>query len=479
MGSVDRTTDTLPFRVILGALIAILLTAMLSVSCACDVEEDASVQLSLAKAVSDALGENVQVKQQESSYQDALSGLRTSGFKTSFGWGTDARVDRWPGDSDVSGVVFGDVTYESFGGTQATVDFTPLGLGTERGAFGLTFRHPLMRGSGVLSSKADRVAGARSNVSVQDKQRFLTRQAKVVEAVRAYYQAVLSRDQVTVQERAVDNAETALRGAEARLREGMVAGIEAYRAKIQVSQTKDALNRVVKNGRDAMDRLMVAIGSGVGGTPVLTDAVPEVEPDVPDLAKAIETALANRGELFVFDQQISDQERKLALAADELRPSLYAVAGYSSMSSDRGLVTGSALRLGDFTAGFEMRFPVDRRSIREDRDIATRGLDILQQLRTYRMEQITEDVRQACRSVERSRKSLGILGDNLEDAQENLRLARLMVTEGVGSNRDVLDAQSALTRAESGLLAAKVDLYLATLDLEYSKGEDLTKIGLQ
>ena len=478
MGSINRTTDTLPFRIVLGAVIALLLTALLSVFCACSAEEEPPAQLSLADALANALGSHPRLKQQEATYEDALSGLRTSSFKTSFGWGTDARLDRWPGDSDVSGVVFGDLTYESFGGTQASLEFTPLGLGTERGAMGVTVRHPLMRGSGVLSSKADLVAGARTNVSIQEKELYLTTQARVMDVVRAYYHAVLSRDQVEVQKDAVGYAEKALELAQKRVEARLVAGIEEYRAKIQVKQTEDALNRLEQKTREDMDRLMVAIGSGVGQSYVLTDTVPEVDLDkLPDLASTMKTALANRGELFAFDQQISEQQRKLALAADELRPSLYAVAGYSSLSRDTGLVSRSALELGNFIAGFEMRFPVDRRTIREDRDVAKRGLEIMQQLRTYRMEQIAEEVRQAHRSVERSRNSLEILTGNLKAAKKSLDDANTMLLEGLVSNREVLDAQKAQTNAESGLLAAKTDLYLATLDMKYYMGEDLTTIG--
>ncbi len=474
MGSVN----TLQSRTILTVLLAMMLTALLSASCGCDAVKEPPAQLSVAEAVSMALGENIHLKQQESSYKDALSGLRTSRIKTTLGWGTDARVNRYPSESDASGVVFGDMTYKSLGGTEATVDFTPLGLGTERGAFGVTLRHPLMRGSGELSSRADRLASAVSSVSVQEKQLFLTRQAKVMEVVRSYYQAVLARDQVVVQEAAVATAEESLRAARIRVREGIVAGIERERADLQVQRAREQLNRANQSARDAIDRLMVAIGSGVGHTPELTDSVPDADlKAVPDVATAIETALEKRGELFTMDRQISDQERRFALASDELRPSLYAVAGYSSSNADVGLVTGSALEFGNLMAGFELRFPTDRRTLSENRDNVKRDLDVLRQLRIYRMEEIAEDVRQAHRAVERAQRSLTILTDSLEISKKELYAANRRVEVGESSNRDVLDAQNSVTDAETGLLSAKLDLYLATLDLEYSMGEDLTKIG--
>jgi outer membrane protein TolC len=52
-----------------------------------------------------------------------------------------------------------------------------------------------------------------------------------------------------------------------------------------------------------------------------------------------------------------------------------------------------------------------------------------------------------------------------------------MVEEGIDDNRIVLDAQDSLTQVESGLLSARVDLYLANINLRYAMGQDLTDMG--
>jgi outer membrane protein TolC len=58
-------------------------------------------------------------------------------------------------------------------------------------------------------------------------------------------------------------------------------------------------------------------------------------------------------------------------------------------------------------------------------------------------------------------------------AEENLRLSQRMMEEDLGTIRDVLDAQASLTRVEGGRLSALVDLYLASVNLKHSMGEDL------
>ena len=165
------------------------------------------------------------------------------------------------------------------------------------------------------------------------------------------------------------------------------------------------------------------------------------------------------------------------MSKDKLRPRLDVVAGFNSTSPDSGLIGKSLYDLGAFTAGLEYHVPMDKRSLIEDQNTAQSSLDVLRKLRLFQMDQVAESVRNAYRAVEASKVSVEILGQNVKVAQDNLALAQEMLDEGLDDNRNVLDGQDALTRAESGLLSAKVDLYLATVNLKYAMGEDLATIG--
>ncbi|MCL5105556.1 MAG: TolC family protein, partial [Armatimonadetes bacterium] len=212
-------------------------------------------------------------------------------------------------------------------------------------------------------------------------------------------------------------------------------------------------------------------------TPELTDSVPEVSVQLRPLGEAIDTALSNRTELSVYDIQLSEQARKLAMRDDKLRPSLDVVAGFNSISPDTGLISRSLYDLGSFISGIEYRLPIDRRAALEDREITERELDVMHRMRVYQMERIAQEVRNAYRSFEASKSSVDILGRNLETAKKNLESAQTMVDEGLDDNRNLLEAQRSLTETETGLLSAKVELYLAGINLKYAMGEDITVIG--
>jgi outer membrane protein len=441
--------------------------------------EEPVTRLSLNDALSKALGTNPNILQSDVTRLSSLSNLKIAGITTTYGIGSRAAVEHTPGDNEFSARAFGSIDYENTLGTQATASFSPFGLGSERGAISIDIRHPLMSGRGALSKKSDTLAGARSDASVQQKQLYLTRQATIQGVIESYFHAVLAREQVKVSEQAVSVSEESLNGARKRADAGLVRGIDVSRAEIQLAQTKDQLNLDQQSAQAAVDRLMIAIGSGVGENPDLTDDIPDAFSDLPGIADAIKTALSNRAELSIYDLQLSDQIRKLAISKDTLKPKLDVVAGLSSSELDQGIISGSILDLSSLRAGIEYTFPLDKRIDKANVDNATRELALTNRLRAFRMEEIAQQVRDAYRGVQTAQTSVNILGQNVQVAKDNLKMAQRMVDEGLDDNRNVLEAQDSLTKVESGLLSAKADLYLAGINLKLAMGEDLAAVGLK
>ena len=441
--------------------------------------EDITVpaKLPLADAIALALRANANLKQAAEGHRTALSRSRIASFDTSLSVGSDVSLDDAPGNSGISSRAYSTLNYESVSGTEASLELSPFGWGSYRGSVGLSLQQPLMKGRGPLSEKSYRVQEALTDVAIQDKQLYRSRQSTVRGVIAAYYRAVQAREQVKIQERALSLVEAAAEYARRREEAGLARGIDVSRAQVQVAQTRDRLNVQRESARARVDALMLAIGAGVGQNPELTDAVPDASPSMPGLEEAIETALANRSELAVYDERLSSQNRRLAIAEDELRPEVNALASFRSTDAGAGFVSGSMFDLGSTTVGVALTFPLDRRISEEERDIAARSVDLLQEQRAFQTEEIAEEARGAHRSLEAAGTSLDIFSQNLDVAKQNLHIAERMVEEGEGDNRDVLTAQEALTGVESGIISAKTDLYLAGVDLRYAMGEDLTTMG--
>lgn len=458
--------------------------AILAVAIACTgsswAENVVPAKLGVQDAVSIALGMNPDLKQAEESKRASLANLRVAGFSTTLDMGSNTSLNRAGASSDVNSLVFSRLSYENPFGTTASLDISPLGMGGRRGGLGVSLRQALQKGGGLLSGKGLALQSAKSDVNVESKQLFLSRQATVQGVTEAYYQAVLAREEVKVREQAVKFAQEAAEGWRKREKEGMVAGIDVTRSEIQVAQTQNSLNSQQRTARNSLDRLMIAIGGGIGETPDLVDTVPQIDDTaIPSLGDSVKTALSNRPELTIFDERLAAQARQLAHSRDQLRPQLDLVAGFSGSRDSEGFIARSILDSGELTAGFEYSVPLDRRAIQETSTTASRQLDVLRNLRDYQMDQITEQVRSSYRRIESARASIQILEQNKTQSVENLRIANRMMDEGEGSSRDVLDAQQSVTEADSSLLSAKTDLYLATVDLKRAMGEDLTQMGFK
>lgn len=452
----------------------VAVAAYLAAALNCWAEEPGPTKLSLNDAIAEALKSNANIKQAEEDHLSSLSSLRIAGFHTSSQFGTLTELDRDSLDTEMSTRTFASLSYDGLSGTEASIQVSPFGLGNERSSLGMSLRHPLMSGRGLMSKKSDILSGAKNSAVIQEKQLYLSRQATVLGVIEAYYNAILAREQVTVQENAVSISEEAADGARRRAEAGLVPEIDVSRAEIRVAQTKDTLNLQKQSAKGAVDRLMVAIGYGVGRSIELVDQMPNGDVQVPSLGDAVKTALDNRAELAVYDTSLDDQKRKIALATDSLRPKLDVVGGFNSTRGEEGIFSRSLINLGAFELGLEYTLPTDKRIERENLDTASRGINVLESLRLLQMERIADEVRTAYRSVESSRTSVEIYSQNLQVAKDNLTLAQRMVEEGLDDNRNVLEAQDSLTQLESGLLSAQVELYLAGVNLKSAMGEDLT-----
>ena len=441
--------------------------------------DEIPAKLSLKNAVAIALGAHAGLKESEKSYQNAVANLRIAGYRTSLDVGSSASLQRRSGESDTSGVLFGNLTYENLQGVQGSFDVSPYSQGTDRGSVTLALRRPLTAGRGELSAKSLNVFGARATADIRERELVITRQATVLGVVNAYYRVLLAREQIKVQERSAQIADEAALITRRRADEKLITEYEASQAELNAAQTKNQLNNQMQSARGAMEELMVAMGIGVGQAPELTDPLPTGDVKVPDLATALQTAFDKRSELAAYDMRLVDQTRQLGAAKDDLRSRTDAVLRFSSRNDDTGLMSRSVFDNGTLTAGVEYSFPIDNRVTEQKRDNLERDLDVTRQLRLFETERVAEEVRSACRAVESARLSLEIFSQNMKLADDNVRRAQRMMEEDLGTTRDVLDAQASLFRVEGGRLSALIDLYLASMNLKYAMGEDLATVVLK
>lgn len=94
-----------------------------------------------------------------------------------------------------------------------------------------------------------------------------------------------------------------------------------------------------------------------------------------------------------------------------------------------------------------------------------------EELRAVRLS-IVREVREAYLAVADAEKRLAVAREAISSAEENLRVEQLKYETGVGTTRDVIDAQTALLRATTDRHQASYDLAAAKAALDKALGSN-------
>jgi outer membrane protein TolC len=175
-------------------------------------------------------------------------------------------------------------------------------------------------------------------------------------------------------------------------------------------------------------------------------------------------ALEGRLDFQTACDQRDDAERRLAVAADDLRAVLN-LAGAANWSSAEGRPLDFAQEDLAWTVGLELDLPIDRfvernryRSALIDLRAAERAVEELG-------DNIRVAVRDDLRELETTIESYQIQLNAVTLAERRVESATLNLEAGRVSTRDLLEAQDDLLTAQNAATGALIDFYLARLAL--------------
>ncbi len=278
-------------------------------------------------------------------------------------------------------------------------------------------------------------------------------------AVRAQEQARIDSVELDV---AVEYAELARR----KLASGLLSKGDALDLELREATTRAAYLSSLASRSQAREDLLLLLGLDVA-TPV--ELVPPEPRSVPPLSleAALTKALERR-------REIRAQRLRRALAASRLAQTRYDQGPALTLSygvdlvrrdssfepawdggqRDRSLTVALSIPLVTFG---RRSTAIDQASLAVDQeDVAL--------TRTER--EIVAEVRSTFRSVESTRARVGLLEQALRVAEENYEVANARFEAGTINSRQLQDAQLALFKARTALLAARIDLDLALRRLE-------------
>ncbi|HEY9692777.1 MAG TPA: TolC family protein [Oculatellaceae cyanobacterium] len=270
----------------------------------------------------------------------------------------------------------------------------------------------------------------------------------------AYYDLQQADEQVNIAEASVRDAQRSLRDAQLLERAGLGTQFDVLRAQVELANANQELVRA-RNQQSLARRQLVQLLS-LSSTVEVTAADPVAVSGSWNLSleQSIVLALKNRAELEqqLARRTISQQQERIALA--DIRPQVNLFANYNILdvlSDNLGFADGYNLgaRVSwNFFDGGAARARAQQERINQA--IAeTSFADVSNQVRLQ--------VEQGFFNLNSSRENIQTASVALDQATKSLELARLRFNAGVGTQTDVINAQTELSRARGNRLRAIID----------------------
>lgn len=290
-----------------------------------------------------------------------------------------------------------------------------------------------------------------------------------------YYDVLLAREQIGVQEQSVQLLREQLQNAKNRFEAGTVSNFEVLRAEVELANAQPPLISARNRLRTSIDQLRQALGYSNTAS-VNLRKIPEFvgtldfQPVAYDLQQSIDAARANRPDLLRLEQLAKAREAGVAVAKSGYRPTLDLVGGYQFVkdgTSDRFRDT-----LDGWVVGVQSTWAVF-----DGRATAGRVAQARSQLRQAELgfgEQalaVEVEVRTALSSLQEAAELAEAAQKVVAQAEEALRLADSRYSAGSATQLDVLQARVSLTQSRTNQLEANYRYNVALATVRRALGE--------
>ncbi len=287
-----------------------------------------------------------------------------------------------------------------------------------------------------------------------------------LDAAAGYYGVLQTKNLVTVNEEAVKNLQEHLKTAQEKFAAGLVAKADVLRSQVELANAQQNLIKSQNNYDLAVASLKNVMSIDPDSDIVLTDALKYEKYDK-SLDDSIAQAHASRPEVAQAQAAVNMAKSGVQVAESGKLPTLTfgASKGWSDLAlpengGDWSVSLGASWNV--FDAG------VTNAKVRQ----ADSGLAKAQEQARQTTDGVDLEVRQQYLSAQEAEKRLGTTDVAVNQAAEDLSIAREKYNAGVGTNIDVIDAQLALAQA-------RTNYYQALYDYNVSKAKLVKATGLR
>ncbi|MGD1896144.1 MAG: TolC family protein [Phormidesmis sp.] len=270
----------------------------------------------------------------------------------------------------------------------------------------------------------------------------------------AYYALQEAGEQIRINQSFLEEATRNLQDARLRQEVGVGTRFDVLRADVQFADARQAI--ITSQSQQSIARREIARLLNLPSTAGITATPVAVDENWPlTLEESIVRAFQNRAELEqqILEADISEQQRQIALSA--IRPQVSLSATYSPSYT----LSGGSDFVDDFQDTYSFGAQASWRLFDGGAASASArqqeiGGEIAEEQFSENLDQVRFDVEQAYFNLQSNQENISTAELAVTQAQEALNLANLRLQAGVGTQLEVLEAQSELNQAEFNEVSA-------------------------
>ena len=287
------------------------------------------------------------------------------------------------------------------------------------------------------------------------------------QTAQAYYRALQYRDNINVQQEAINLLNEHLRTVQIQFEVGTVAMADVLATNVQLANSQQSLNTAQGNYENALAEL-----NNIIGLPADTDIVLNSEQDYSTYttseADCLKYALEHRPDGISAVYAVKQAEASVSATKSGFRPSVSAVV--------QGYMSGEGAFKADHTreqwaAGINLSWDIfDNKVTSAQVQQAKAQQRKAESQARQQLEQIRLEIREAYTNLKIAEKNIAVTFGAVKQAEEQYLIAKVRYEEGVDTNLTVMDAQEKLTEARTNYTTALYNFNTSKAQLEKAMG---------
>lgn len=287
------------------------------------------------------------------------------------------------------------------------------------------------------------------------------------QTAQAYYRALQYRENIAVQQEAINLLNEHLRTVQIQYEVGTVAMSDVLATNVQLANSQQAYNTAQGNYENALAELNNIIGLPEDTDLTLIDEK-DYETFTTSEADCLQYALEHRPDAMAAVYVVKQAEANVDSTKSGFRPTVSAVV--------QGSITGEGAFKADhspeqWAAGIRLDWDIFDNHVTsaQVQQAKANQRKALSQAR-QQIEQVRLEIREAYTNLKIAEKNIAVTFSAVKQAEEQFLIAKVRYEEGVDTNLTVMDAQEKLTMARTNYYAALYSQDTSLAQLEKAMG---------